>query len=93
VSSVAVVAAVLLMTGASLTAAIVTVALCTAEHRFGVAPSQICTATTQLAGGVGPAGVNENAPVAATMEPAQVCVGVTRLQVCPGPSGSLRVAA
>ena len=54
----AVVAAVLVMTGASLTGVMVTVVVCVA-HRSGDPPSQTLTATTQLAGGVGPAGVNE----------------------------------
>ena len=57
-SSVAVVAAVLVMTGASLTGVMVTVVVCVA-HRSGDPPSQTLTSTTQLAGGVGPAGVNE----------------------------------
>ena len=50
----AVVAAVLVMTGASLTGVMVTVVVCVA-HRSGDPPSQTRTETTQLAGGVGPA--------------------------------------
>ncbi len=54
----AVVAAVLVMTGASLTGVMVTVVVCVA-HRSGDPPSQTRTETSQLAGGVGPTGVNE----------------------------------
>src|SRR5512146_1525650 len=57
-SSIAVVAAVLVMTGASLTGVMVTVVVCVA-HWTGEPPSQTSTETTQLAGGVGPTGVNE----------------------------------
>src|SRR5512133_1773768 len=89
-SSVAVVAAVLVMTGASLTGVMVTVVVCVA-HRFGAAPSQTLTSTTQLAGGVGPAGVKAYAPVLALMLPPHVSVGPTD-HVAPGPSGSDAVA-
>jgi hypothetical protein len=82
---------VLVMTGAVLTGVIVTVVFCVPQ-RSGDAPSQTCTATTQLAGGVGPVGVKLNTPVDAAMEPPQVCVSVTRLQVTPGPSGSVLAA-
>ena len=51
-------AAVLVMTGASFIGVIVTVVVCVAQ-RSGDPPSQTRTETTQLAGGVGPAGVNE----------------------------------
>ena len=54
----AVVGAVLVMTGASLTGVMVTVVVWVA-HRSGEPPSQTLTETMQLAGGVGPAGVKE----------------------------------
>src|SRR5512141_2275653 len=89
-SSVAVVAAVLVMTGASLTGVMVTVVVCVA-HRSGDPPSQTRTSTTQLAGGVGPAGVKAYAPVPALMLPPHVSAGPTD-HVAPGPSGSDTVA-
>src|SRR5512146_2241010 len=90
-SSVAVAAAVLVMTGASLTAVMVTVVVCVA-HRFGAPPSQTVTSTTQLAGGVGPAGVKAYAPVPASMLPPHVSAGPMD-HVAPGPSGSDTVAS
>src|SRR5512132_470859 len=75
-SSVAVAAAVLVMTGASFTGAMVTVVVCVA-HRSGDPPSQTLTSTTQLAGGVGPMGVKMYSPVAGLMLPPQVSTGPT----------------
>src|SRR5512133_3804266 len=89
-SSVAVAAAVLVMTGASLTPAMVTVVVCVA-HRSGDPPSQTRTETSQLAGGVGPAGVKAYAPVPALMVPPHVSAGPMD-HVAPGPSGSDAVA-
>src|SRR5512133_1747800 len=82
----AVAAAVLVMTGASFTAAMVTVVVCVA-HRSGDPPSQTRTELSQLAGGVGPAGVKAYAPVLALMVPPHVSAGPTD-HVAPGPSGS-----
>src|SRR5512133_2321009 len=90
-SSVAVAAAVLVMTGASLTDVMVTVVVCVV-HRSGVPPSQTRTETSQLAGGVGPAGVKTYAPVPALMVPPHVSAGPTD-HVAPGPSGSDAVAS
>src|SRR5512132_4137652 len=70
-SSVAVVAAALVMTGAAFTGVMVTVVVCVA-HKSGDPPSQTRTETSQLAGGVGPAGVNVYSPVAELMLPPQV---------------------
>src|SRR5947209_5981631 len=78
------------MSGALLTAAIVTVVVCVAQ-RLGVAPSQNFIETTQLDRGTGPAGVDANAPVPGLMLPPQVCDAVSD-QVAPGPSGSADVA-
>src|SRR5512140_2110334 len=78
------------MIGASLTGVMVTVVVCVA-HRFGVAPSQTCTETSQLAGGVGPTGVKAYAPVPALMLPPHVSAGPMD-HVAPGPSGSDAVA-
>src|SRR5512140_2164070 len=89
-SSVAVVAAVLVMTGASFTGVMVTVVVCVA-HRSGDPPSHTLTSTTQLAGGVGPAGVKAYAPVPALMLPPHVSAGPTD-HVAPRPSGSDAVA-
>src|SRR5512140_1130731 len=89
-SSVAVVAAELVMTGASLTGVMVTVVVCVA-HRSGDPPSQTVTSTTQLAGGVGPAGVKVYSPVLALMVPPHVSAGPMD-HVVPGPSGSDTVA-
>src|SRR5512132_3128928 len=90
-SSVAVVAAVLVMTGASLTGAMVTVVVCVA-HRSGDPPSQTLTSTMQLAGSMGPAGVKAYAPVPALMVPPHVSAGPTD-HIAPGPSGSDMVAS
>src|SRR5512141_1699959 len=89
-SSVAMIAAVLVMTGASLTGVMVTVVVCVA-HRSGAPLSQTVTSTTQLAGGVGPAGVKAYAPVPALMLPPHVSAGPTD-HVAAGPSGSDSVA-
>src|SRR5512146_3049526 len=78
------------MTGASFTGVMVTVVVCVA-HRFGAPPSHTCTETTQLAGGVGPAGVKAYAPVPALMVPPHVSASPTD-HVAPGPSGSDAVA-
>src|SRR5512133_2534168 len=78
------------MTGASFTGVMVTVVVCVA-HRFGDPPSQTRTETTQLAGGVGPAGVKAYAPEPALMVPPHVSAGPTD-HVAPGPSGSDTVA-
>src|SRR5512132_3057940 len=90
-SSVAVVTAVLVMTGASFTGAMITVVVCVA-HRSGDPPSHTLTSTTQLAGGVGPAGVKAYAPVLALMLPPHVSAGPMD-HVAPGPSGSDAVAS
>src|SRR5512133_2416929 len=90
-SSMAVVAAVLVMTGASLAGVMVTVVVCVA-HRSGDPPSQTRTETTQLAAGVGPAGVKVYAPVLALMVPPHVSAGPMD-HVAPGPSGSDAVAS
>src|SRR5512132_1002101 len=90
-SSVAVVAAVLVMTGASLTGVMVTVVVCVA-HRSGDPPSHTLTSTTQLAGGVGPTGVEAYAPVPALMLPPHVSAGPMD-HVAPGPSGSDAMAS
>jgi hypothetical protein len=71
VSSVAVVEAELLIAGALFTAVIVTVVDCVAD-KFGVPPSVTRMATTQLAGGTGPVGVNVKTPVPGLIDPAQV---------------------
>src|SRR5512140_514161 len=78
------------MIGASLTGVMVTVVVCVA-HRSGVPPSHTLTETSQLAGGVGPAGVKAYAPVLMLMVPPHVSAGPTD-QVAPGPSGSDSVA-
>src|SRR5512132_1228196 len=78
------------MTGESLTCVMVTVVVCVA-HRSGDPPSQTRTETSQLAGGVGPAGVKAYAPVAALMVPPHVSAGPTD-HVAAGPSGSDAVA-
>src|SRR5512140_143546 len=78
------------MTGASLSGVMVTVVVCVA-HCSGVPPSQTCTETSQLAGGVGPAGVKAYAPVPALMVPPHVSAGPMD-HVAPGPSGSDAVA-
>src|SRR5512140_2981724 len=85
-SSVAVIAAVLVMTGASLTGVMVTVVVCVA-HCSGDPPSQTRTETSQRAGGVGPAGVKAYAPVPALMLPPHVSASPMD-HVAPGPSGS-----
>src|SRR5512132_3900392 len=85
-SSVAVAAAVLVMTGASLTGVMVTVVVCVA-HRSGDPPSQTRTEISQLAGGVGPTGVKAYAPVLALMVPPHVSASPTD-HVAPGPSRS-----
>src|SRR5512132_3473921 len=90
-SSVAVAAAVLVMSGASFTGVMVTVVVCVA-HRSGEAPSQTLTSTTQLAQGVGPAGVKAYAPVPALMVPPHVSAGPMD-HVAPGPSGSDMLAS
>src|SRR5512140_1355109 len=89
-SSVALVAAALVITGASFTGVMVTVVVCVA-HRPGDPPSQTRTEISQLAGGVGPAGVKAYAPVPALMLPPHVSAGPTD-HVAPGPSGSDMVA-
>src|SRR5512133_1716430 len=86
----AVAGAVLVMTGASFTAAMVTVVVCVA-HRSGDPPSQTRTETSQLARGVGPAGVKLYAPVLALILPPPVSAGPPD-HVAPGPSGSVAVA-
>src|SRR5512140_352838 len=78
------------MTGASLSGVMVTVVVCVA-HRFGPPPSHTVTETSQLAGGVGPAGVKAYAPVPALMVPPHVSAGPMD-HVAPGPSGSDAVA-
>src|SRR5512133_2201862 len=78
------------MTGASLTGVMVTIVVCVA-HRSGDPPSHTLTSTTQLAGGVGPAGVKAYAPVPALMVPPHVSAGPMD-HVAPGPSGSDAVA-
>src|SRR5512132_2941057 len=77
---------VLVMTGASFTGVMVTVVVCVA-HRSGDPPSQTRTETSQLAGGVGPAGVKAYAPVLALMLPPHVSASPMD-HVAPGPSGS-----
>ncbi len=89
-SSVAVVAAVLVMTGASFTGVMVTVVVCVA-HRSGDPPSHTITSMVHLAGGVGPAGVKAYAPVPALMLPPHVSASPTD-HVAPRPSGSDTVA-
>src|SRR5512146_3422998 len=79
------------MTGASLPGVMVTVVVCVA-HRSGVPPSHTLTSTTQLAGGVGPAGVKAYAPVLALMLPPRVSAGPTD-PGAPGPSGSDAMAS
>src|SRR5512146_3570856 len=79
------------MTGASVTGVMVTVVVCVA-HRSGDPPSQTLTSTTQLAGGVGPAGVKAYAPVLVLMLPPHVSAGPTD-HVAPGPSGSDAMAS
>src|SRR5512140_1727956 len=81
---------VLVMTGASFTAVMLTVVVCVA-HRSGDPPSHTLKSTTQLAGGVGPAGVKAYAPVLALRVPPHVSAGPTD-HVAPGPSGSDTVA-
>src|SRR5512133_1370579 len=90
-SSVAVVAAVLVMTGASFPGVMVTVVVCVA-HCSGDPPSQTRTETSQLAGGVGPTGVKAYAPLLALMLPPHVSAGPMD-HVAPGPSGSDAVAS
>src|SRR5512146_3311540 len=89
-SSVALVAAVLVMIGASFTGVMVTVVVCV-THRSGDPPSQTRTEISQLAEGVGPAGVKAYAPVLALMLPPHVSAGPID-HVAPGPSGSDTVA-
>ena len=85
-SSVAVVGAVLSMTGASLTPPIVTVVVWIAQ-RLGDPRSQTRIDTTQDGGGVGDAGVKVKTPVPATIDPPQVCKP-SSVQLWPTPSGS-----
>src|SRR5512142_2761713 len=78
------------MTGASLTGVMVTVVVCVA-HRSGDPPSQTRTETSQLAGGVGPAGVKAYAPVPALMLPPHVSASPVA-RGAPGPSRSYTTA-
>ncbi len=68
-----------------------TVIVCTVQA-FGDPLSQTLTATMQLAGGVGAAGVKVYAPVLALMLPPHVSAGPMD-HVAPGPSGSDTVAS
>ena len=81
----------LVISGASLSATIVTVDDWLV-HASGAAPSQTVIARTQLVIGTGPAWVKPYTPVTLSMTPPQVSVASTA-QVWPGPSTSLATAA